>query len=118
MAQRLVRSICSGCREPVAVSSEALDLSGIESTDRSREFFVGKGCYKCHGTGFYGRTAVCELLSLNDRLRQLILERRSSAELKHAAEESGMTPLRQQALEKVFAGITTLADINKVTFVE
>ncbi len=118
MAQRLVRSICGGCREPAAVSSAELDLSGLESADRDREFFVGRGCYKCHGTGFYGRTAVCELLSLNDRLRQLILERRSSAELKHASEEGGMTPLRTQALEKVFAGITTLADINKVTFVE
>jgi len=118
MAQRLVRSICDGCREPAVVSSAELDLSGLEGACRDREFFVGHGCYKCHGTGFYGRTAVCELLSLDDRLRQLILERRSSAELKYAAEQGGMTPLRTQALEKVFAGITTLADINKVTFVE
>ncbi len=118
MAQRLVRSICGECREPATVSSAELELSGLESADRDRGFFVGRGCYKCHGTGFYGRTAVCELLSLNDRLRQLILERRSSAELKHAAEDGGMTSLRKQALEKVFAGITTLADINKVTFVE
>ena len=118
MAQRLVRSICDGCREPAVVSSAELDLSGLEGACRDREFFVGRGCYKCHGTGFYGRTAVCELLSLDDRLRQLILERRSSPELKHAAEQGGMTPLRTQALEKVFAGITTLADINKVTFVE
>jgi type II secretory ATPase GspE/PulE/Tfp pilus assembly ATPase PilB-like protein len=118
MAQRLVRSICDACREKTTVDPEELDLSGLDDADRKRDFFNGRGCYKCHGTGFRGRTAVCELLSLNDRLRQLILEQRSTAELKNAAREEGMISIREHALEKVFSGTTTLADINKVTFVD
>jgi len=118
MAQRLVRRLCDGCRQQVELSSDELDLSGIEGADRQRKFFAGRGCYRCHGTGFHGRTAVSELLSLNDRLRQLILERRSTAELKKAAKDEGMIPLREHALAKVFSGATTLSDINKVTFVD
>jgi type IV pilus assembly protein PilB len=117
MAQRLVRRICEECREPVHPSPEELELSGLRPDER-RPFFHGRGCYQCHGTGFRGRTAVSELLSLSDRLRQLILDRRSASELKQAAREEGMVSVREHALENVFAGITTLADINKVTFVE
>ena len=118
MAQRLVRSVCEGCRDQTTIDPNELDLSGLDDADRNRDFFVGRGCYQCHGTGFHGRTAVCELLSLNDRLRELILEQRSSTELKRAAREEGMISIRDHALEKVFSGITTLADINKVTFVD
>jgi type IV pilus assembly protein PilB len=117
MAQRLVRRICDGCRERVAIAPEEIDLSSL-GPHRGRDFFAGAGCFQCHGTGFRGRTAVCELLSLSDRMRQLILERRSTAELKQAAREEGMISVREHALEQVFAGVTTLADINKVTFVD
>ena len=117
MAQRLVRKICGECREPVVPTAEELELSGLRP-DEARPFFAGRGCYQCHGTGFRGRTAVSELLSLTDRLRQLILDRRSASELKQAAREAGMISVREDALENVFAGTTTLADINKVTFVE
>jgi type IV pilus assembly protein PilB len=118
MAQRLVRTVCDGCRERIEIDSEALDLSSLKDADRKRVFFAGRGCYQCQGTGFRGRTAVCELLSLNDRLRQLILDKRSASELKAAAKEEGMISMREHALEKVFAGATTLADVNKVTFVD
>ena len=67
--------------------------------------------------GFVGRTAVAELLDMSDHIRQMILERRPVVEMKQAAREEGMTFLRDSALEKVFAGITTLREINKVTFV-
>jgi type IV pilus assembly protein PilB len=117
MAQRLVRRICEGCRERVTLSDEELELSGLGG-ERGREFFSGSGCFQCHGTGFRGRIAVSELLSLSDRMRQLILDRRSTSELKRAAREEGMISVREHALEKVFAGVTTLSDINKVTFVE
>jgi type IV pilus assembly protein PilB len=117
MAQRLVRRICEECREEVTPTAEELELSGLRP-EENRSFFAGRGCYQCHGTGFRGRTAVSELLSLSDRLRQLILDRRSASELKQAAREEGMVSVREHALENVFAGITTLADINKVTFVE
>jgi type IV pilus assembly protein PilB len=117
LAQRLVRKICGECREPARLSSEEIELSGL-SPGESRPVFSGRGCYQCQGTGFRGRTAVAELLGLSDRLRQLILDRRSAAELKQAAAEEGMVSVREHALAKVFAGVTTLADINKVTFVE
>ncbi len=117
MAQRLVRKICEECRVPAFPTAEELELSGLRADER-RPFFAGRGCYQCHGTGFRGRTAVSELLSLTDRLRQLILDRRSASELKQAAREEGMVSVREDALENVFAGTTTLADINKVTFVE
>jgi type IV pilus assembly protein PilB len=118
MAQRLVRRICDGCREEVEVGQDELELSGLALDSRERRFFSGRGCYQCHGTGFRGRTAVCELLSLSERMRQLILDRRASSEMKRAAREEGMTSLRECAVAKVFQGITTLSDINKVTFVE
>jgi type IV pilus assembly protein PilB len=81
-------------------------------------FFETTGCGECGGTGFLGRTAVAELLDMSDRIRQMILERRPAAEIKQAAREEGMTFLRDSALEKVFAGVTTLREINKVTFVQ
>ena len=118
LAQRLVRTICDGCKESVEVDAEDLDLSGIPDAFRGRSFYKGSGCYLCHGTGFHGRTTVCELLSLNDHLRQLILDGRSNTEWKRSARAEGMISIREHALEKVFAGITTLGDINKVTFVD
>jgi type IV pilus assembly protein PilB len=80
-------------------------------------FYEPVGCDECGGTGFLGRTAVDELLDMTDRIRQLILERRPTGEIKQVAREEGMTFLRDSALEKVFAGLTTLREINKVTFV-
>ena len=118
LAQRLVRTICDGCKESVEVDPEDLELSGIPDAFRGRSFYKGSGCYLCHGTGFHGRTTVCELLSLNDHLRQLILDGRSNTEWKRSARAEGMISIREHALEKVFAGITTLGDINKVTFVD
>ncbi len=73
---------------------------------------------ECAGTGFRGRTAIHELLDLTDRIRELILERRPSSEIRRAAREEGMHFLRESALAKVRAGITTLKEINKVTFIE
>ena len=118
LAQRLVRTICDGCKESVEVDPEELELSGVPDAFRGRSFYKGSGCYLCHGTGFHGRTTVCELLSLNDHLRQLILDGRSNTEWKRSARAEGMISIREHALEKVFAGITTLGDINKVTFVD
>jgi type IV pilus assembly protein PilB len=73
---------------------------------------------ECGGTGFKGRTAICELLNLSDRIREMILDRRPASEVKKAAHEEGMRFLRESAVEKVLTGLTTLREINKVTFVE
>ena len=119
LAQRLVRKICSHCRERVEIPAQTLVEAGLNpATLVDQVFYEGKGCLECDGTGFHGRMAIAELLDLSDRIRGLILERRPAAEIKRAAKEEGMTFLRDVALAKVFEGSTTLKEINKVTFVE
>jgi type IV pilus assembly protein PilB len=85
---------------------------------RDVEFMEGAGCFECGGTGFRGRTAIHELLDLNDKIRELILDRRPASEIKRLAREQGMTFLRESAVEKARTGVTTLREINKVTFIE
>ncbi|MFI5006752.1 MAG: GspE/PulE family protein [Solirubrobacterales bacterium] len=119
MAQRLVRVLCPACKEPAAVPEALLRESGLDpDIYHDQVFYDAAGCQDCGDTGFLGRTAVAELLDMSDRIRQLILERRPAMEIKQAAREEGMTVLRDSALEKVFAGVTTLREINKVTFVQ
>jgi type IV pilus assembly protein PilB len=119
LAQRLVRVICPSCKTEMQPDEDLLEESGLDAqASREQNFYDGHGCRVCGGTGFRGRTAICELLELSDRMRQLILDRRSSSELKQAAREEGMVFLRQSALQKVYSGVTTLREINKVTFVE
>ncbi|MEJ2188995.1 MAG: GspE/PulE family protein [Acidobacteriota bacterium] len=119
LAQRLVRRICPHCKRRANASDTLLEDSGLDA-DRYRDFtfYEGSGCIECSGTGYRGRLAIAELLNLSDNIRQLILDRRSAAEIKRAAKAEGMRFLRESALQKVFAGETTLHDINKVTFVE
>jgi type IV pilus assembly protein PilB len=119
LAQRLVRVLCAHCRRAAHVTDGLLRESGLDpDLYVDQTFFEPVGCGECGGTGFHGRTAVAELLDMSDRIRQMILERRPAAEVKQAAREEGMTFLRDSALEKVFTGVTTLREINKVTFVQ
>ena len=119
LAQRLVRIICPNCKRPKKHSEAELRDSGIDpSTGSIYNFAEGAGCLECSGTGFHGRTAICELLDLSDRIREMIVDRRPTSEIKRAAIEEGMITLRQSALTKVQAGVTTLREVNKVTFVE
>src|SRR5881409_1074475 len=118
LAQRLVRMVCAHCKRPVTHPDSLLRESGI-SLEASRDivFYEGEGCFECGGTGFRGRTAIHELLDLSDRIREMILDKRSTAEIKRVAREEGMTFLRDSAVDKVRRGITTLKEINKVTFI-
>jgi type IV pilus assembly protein PilB len=119
LAQRLTRIICPHCKRPMAPSRALLEESGLSvDTARQHTFYEGAGCIECGGTGYKGRTAICELLDLSDRIREMILEQKPSSEIKKAARDEGMTFLRESAVQKVFAGTTTLREINKVTFVE
>ncbi len=119
MAQRLVRLICVQCKRPVRLDRKALEDSGIDPAYAdTHQFFEGAGCIDCGGTGFKGRTAICELLNLSDPIREMILERRPISEIKKTAGEEGMRFLRESAVEKVLLGQSTLREINKVTFVE
>jgi type IV pilus assembly protein PilB len=119
LAQRLVRRICENCRREATVDAALLEESGLDpALHADRVYYEGAGCFECNGTGFFGRTAISELLDLSDRIRELILERRPASEIKRAAHEEGMVFLRESALARVFEGVTTLREINKVTFVD
>ena len=119
MAQRLVRLICAECRRPATVTAEELRESGMDpALAETHEFFEGTGCIECGGTGYRGRTALCELLDLTDELREMILAQASASEIKQVMRAKGMRFLRESAVEKVLSGITTLREINKVTLVE
>src|SRR6266704_2356357 len=119
MAQRLVRVICPSCKKPKRYSSEELKEAGLDPAIWGNVVLVeGAGCLECSGTGYHGRTAICELLDLTDRIREMIVDRRPTSEIKRVAREEGMTPLRESGLAKIRAGITTVKEINKVTFVE
>jgi type IV pilus assembly protein PilB len=119
LAQRLVRNICAHCKRPAKVTREYLLESALDpNLADSGLFYEGAGCIECGGTGFKGRTAICELLDLTDNIREIILARRPNSEIKKAARDEGMRSLRESAVERVLAGVTTLREINKVTFVE
>jgi len=119
MAQRLVRLICAHCKRLTRIEPKLLEEAGLRpELAETQRFYEGAGCIECGGTGFKGRTAICELLNLSDRIREMILDRRPASEVKKAAHEEGMRFLRESAVEKVFTGLTTLREINKVTFVE
>src|ERR1700692_1170950 len=119
LAQRLVRNICTHCKRPAKISRALLEESALDPMlETTHTFYEGTGCIECSGTGFLGRLAVSELLALSDHIGELILDRRPASEIRRAAKEEGMTFLRESALEKVLRGVTTLREINKVTFVE
>jgi type IV pilus assembly protein PilB len=119
LAQRLVRVVCESCKRPVRYPDAMLYESGLHPEQwRDFRFTEGAGCFECGGTGFRGRSAIHELLDLNDRIREMILDRRPTSEIKRAAREDGMTFLRESAVAKMRAGVTCLREINKVTFIE
>jgi len=119
MAQRLVRIICPNCKRPKKLSADDLKESSLQPADiQHAQISEGAGCLECSGTGYHGRTAICELLDLSDRIREMIINRRPTSEIKRVAREEGMITLRESGMAKVKLGLTTLREINKVTFVD
>jgi type IV pilus assembly protein PilB len=119
LAQRLVRTICEHCAHPVTYSDAELVASGMDLAEwRGFEFREGTGCMECGGTGYRGRTAIHELLDLTDPIRELILEKKPTSEIRKLARKEGMSFLRESAFDRVRRGLTTLKEINKVTFIE
>jgi len=119
MAQRLVRVVCENCKKSVHYPADLLRTSGLDpDVWAGVSFAEGAGCLECSGSGYHGRTAITELLDLSDHIREMIIARRPTSEIKRVAREEGMTFLRDSGVEKVRAGITTLKEINKVTFIE
>ena len=119
LAQRLVRVICVYCKAPVKYPDSYLIESGLNPEEwRDVTLYEGPGCFECGGTGFRGRSAIHELLDLSEHIREMILDKRPASEIKRVAREEGMTFLRDHAIDKARAGVTTLKEINKVTFIE
>ena len=117
LAQRLVRMICESCKQPIHYPPEVLKEAGLDPEVWSQfPLYEGAGCLECSGSGYRGRTAICELLDLTDRIREMIIDRRPTSEIKRAAKDEGMVFLRDSGLAKIRAGVTTLREINKVTF--
>jgi type IV pilus assembly protein PilB len=119
LAQRLVRILCSQCKKIVQYTDNELIESGLSPQKyRSQSFYESDGCPECSHTGYQGRTAIAELLELSDEIREMILARKPLSEVKKRAKAEGMIFLREVGLEKVLMGITSLKELNKVTFVE
>jgi type IV pilus assembly protein PilB len=119
LAQRLVRTICEYCGHTVHYDDETLLASGLDPAEwRDFDFREGAGCIECGGTGYRGRTAIHELLDLTDPIREIILEKKPGSEIRRFAQQQGMQFLRESAIDRVRRGLTTLKEINKVTFIE
>ncbi len=120
LAQRLVRLLCPLCKRHYDPTEEELQESGMkrESLPADMIFYRSVGCDGCNHTGYRGRTAIHELLDMSDTIREMIIERRPGSEIRRQAEKEGLSSLRESAVRKVMLGITTLHEINRVTFVE
>lgn len=119
LAQRLIRIICSACRQRVPLDKHVADESGLDYDQyKALPFYHGVGCEECHGTGYRGRKCITEFLDLTDEIKEMILADRALSEIRYRAVTDGMITLRQSALKKVLAGETTLKEINRVTFSE
>ncbi len=117
IGQRLVRVICSQCKEKYEMPYEQLTDMGFKINNKGPvTLYKGKGCENCTNTGYRGRLACYEVMVLNDELRELILERASTQMIKMKAIESGMISLREASMKKVLKGITTIEEMLRVTF--
>ena len=119
LAQRLLRTICIKCKEPYSPPKDAIKRLGmnLDIIDKSEvTFFRGKGCDHCKGTGYKGRIGVYELMPVNDKVRELILARASSYAILEAAVEAGMRTLKDDAMEKILLGMTTLEESLRVIY--
>ncbi|MCM2268578.1 MAG: type IV-A pilus assembly ATPase PilB [Thermoanaerobaculia bacterium] len=115
-AQRLVRRICSGCREPVDVPPAALTSLGFAEREvRALKLFRGRGCERCNNTGYKGRVALYEVMEIDDEVRELILSGASAVELRTKAVENGMITLRGSGLQKIRDGVTTIDEVVRET---
>jgi type IV pilus assembly protein PilB len=114
-AQRLLRRICTNCREPVTYPTEYLDAARISEADRELVFYKGKGCDRCNGTGYKGRAGLYEVMAMSSELRRLIMQGVSADELREQGLVEGMLTLRMDGMKKVAQGVTTLEEVVKET---
>jgi type IV pilus assembly protein PilB len=119
LAQRLVRRICTGCREEIVPGPDVLaDLELTTEQTVGKKFYRGTGCDRCNRTGYKGRFGLFELLIMNDQLRDMIMRNASTEELREAARKHGMRTLRDAGMEGIFEGITTAEEVIRETILE
>ena len=123
LAQRLVRQICSSCKESYTASRESLLRYGFPlpeevgaETKGELKLFKGAGCDQCKGSGYRGRTGVYELMTLSDEMRDSILNRCPSHELRKIAIENGMKTLQSDAVQKILMGVTSVDEVLRVIY--
>ncbi len=116
MAQRLARKICQECKVQVPTDEQALlDVGFLESAVPDAVAFRGTGCKVCNDTGYKGRIALYEVMPFKDRLREIVLQGGSTAEVKDEMIRDGVATLRMAGLNKVLEGVTTIDEIVRVT---
>jgi len=122
VAQRLIRVICKQCKEPYEVPVDFLSSIGVKDEEikgkKKVTLYRGKGCDNCSNTGYRRRTACFEVMEINDELRELVLNRESTHVIKAKARECGMVTLREAAVRKLLAGVTTVEEVMRVTFAD
>jgi general secretion pathway protein E len=117
LAQRLVRKICNYCKEPFEVDSDKLRAMGLDvGRSGSVQLFRGKGCEKCRGTGYLGRTCILELMPFTEAIRKLTVADAVVDALRAKAREEGMRTLRESAVDKLLKGVTTYEEVLRVTW--
>jgi len=118
VAQRLLRKVCPDCREETILTSDQMEMLGIRLTDNENlrlKVYQGRGCPKCRSTGLWGRTGIFEVLEVTEKIRKLIIQRKSSKEIEKEAISDGMLTLRELAIKKLAKGITSFSEVIRVT---
>jgi len=117
VAQRLVRTLCTHCREPYDVMPDLIEKLQLEEARHSGKLTLWKpvGCDHCHGAGYFGRTTILEVLPMSDAIRKLVLRHAEAREIQQLAVEQGMRTMYNHGMEKALAGITTIDEVLRVT---
>jgi len=119
LSQRLVRRICENCKTPFEPSeAQLMELQLTPDDIKGKKFHYGRGCSKCNGTGYRGRIGVFEIMVFNDEIRDLIMNQASTAVLRAAGQKAGMRLLRENGLDAIYDGITTIDEVVKETIME
>lgn len=118
LAQRLVRKLCNDCKEPTTLSDHEMQLLDIDEVPSSATIFKPNGCESCGGTGYGGMTVVAELLLISDRIRPLIIAKADASTIKKAAVKDGMATLADDAIDKIFGGVTSVDEVLRAIISE
>jgi len=119
VGQRLIRKICDNCKTPSDPNETQLRELGLTEDDiKGKKFYYGRGCDRCNGTGYKGRTGIFEIMVFNDEMRNLVMNRASTNVLRVAAQKAGMTSLRDNGLAALYDGVTTIDEVVKETIIE